>query len=113
MPNISRADSIAANVTSGNLLAGELFEFVPVPSIVHLLLTQAVIGTLVFFSVGGEVEIQSGVPPIRAAAAPFPVSPDDRLVTVGARAGERLFLTVQNTTGGAIIVQTLVQIVPV
>jgi len=43
----------------------------------------------------------------------FPIAPDDVLVSgVGGRGGERLFLTLYNTTGANIIVQYVIEITP-
>ncbi len=111
MPVISGAVSVAANDSSPNVLAGDVFEFAPpTGAIVNFLCTQAVIGLTVDILVGGEAEALAAVPPIRAAAAPFPVKPDDSVVIAGASGGARLFMRFNNTTGGAIIAQFLVEI---
>lgn len=107
MPLISRQDSIAANTRSANILDGELFEFVPRPSAISLYVAAAATGIEIDFSVGGETIVQ-------AARAPgtnrFPVRPDDAITAHGALAGERLFLTFNNTTGAAIVVNTLIDV---
>jgi len=110
MPVISGQRSVAANVRSGNLLAGEVFEFMPSPGLVNFLLTQEVIGLQADILVGGSAEALAAVIAIRAAANPFPVKPDDSLVIAGANAGDRLFIDILNTTGGAIIVHFLIEI---
>ncbi len=110
MPVISSAVSVGANAQSGNVLAGNVFEFMSRPGLVNFLATQAVIGLLVDILVGGEAEALGAVPAIRAAAAPFPVKPDDSIVIAGAGQGERLFMEFRNTTGAAIIAQFLVEI---
>jgi len=110
MPVISGAISVGANARSGNVLAGDVFEFMPRPGLVNFLLTGAVIGLTCDILVGGEAEALNAVLPIRAAGAPFPVKPDDSIVIVGALAGQRLFVDIINGTGGAIIAQFLVEI---
>lgn len=110
MPVISGAVTVAANARSGNILAGEVFEFMPSVGLVNFLLTQAVIGLQADILVGGSAEALAAVLPIRAAANPFPVKPDDSVVIAGANAGDRLFVDLLNTTGGAIIAQFLIEI---
>ncbi len=110
MPVISGAVSVAANARSGNVLAGNVFEFMPRPGLVNFLLTGAVIGLQADILVGGEAEALAAVLPIRAAGAPFPVKPDDSIVIAGALQGQRLFLDLINTTGAAIIGQFVVEI---
>lgn len=111
MPVISGAVTVVANTVSANVLAGDLFEFAPpLGAIVNFLATQAVIGLQVDVLVGGEAEALGAVPPIRAAAAPFPIKPDDSIVIVAASGGARLFMRFRNTTGGDIIAQFLVEI---
>ena len=110
MPVISGAVSVAANVRSGNILAGEVFEFMPSAGFVNFLLTQAVIGLQADILVGGSAEALAAVLPIRGAANPFPVKPDDSIVIAGALGGDRLFVDLLNTTGSAIIAQFLIEI---
>ncbi len=110
MPVISGAISVGANLRSGNVLAGDVFEFMPSNGVVNFLVTGAVIGITCDILVGGSAEALNSVVPIRAAAAPFPVKPDDSIVIAGALMGQRLFLDLINGTGGAIIAQFLVEI---
>jgi len=110
MPAISGAVSVGANARSGNVLAGDVFEFMPRNGLVNFLLTGAVIGLTCDILVGGEAQLLNGTLPIRGVANPFPVKPDDSLVIVGAFGGQRLFLDLINGTGAAIIGQFLVEI---
>ncbi len=110
MPVISGAVTVVANTRSGNVLAGEVFEFMPNNGVVNFLVTGAVIGITCDILVGGTAEALNSVVPIRAAAAPFPVKPDDSIVIAGALAGQRLFLDLINGTGGNIVAQFLVEI---
>lgn len=62
------------------------------------------------FNVGGEqLAVDTLVPPTNR----FPIAPDDTMVTTSGLRGERLFLTLRNTTGAAIVVQYAVEIMPV
>jgi len=113
MPTISGSISVAANAVSANVLAGSPFEFVAQPSIIKLATTQAgaaasdITGD---FQVGGESLLQGGNISDRSA---FPTFRDDILVEAGAQAGERLFLTFANTTGGALVVQFLLDVMAI
>lgn len=113
MPTISGSVSVGSNDTSANVLAGSPFEFVSQPSIIKLAVTQA--GSAASdvtsnFQIGGEALMQAGNISNRTA---FPTFLDDILVEAGAQSGERLFLTFSNTTVGAILVQFLVDIMPI
>ncbi len=92
------------------MLAGNVFEFMPSNGFVNFLVTGAVIGITCDVLVGGQAEALGAVVAIRAAAAPFPVKPDDSVVVAGALAGQRLFLDLINGTGANIIAQFLVEI---
>lgn len=113
MPTISGDVSVAANSTSANVLAGSPFEFIAQPSIIKLAATQAGAAAADItsnFQIGGEALMQAGNISDRSA---FPTFLDDIIVEAGAQAGERLFLTFSNTTVGALVVQFLLDIMPI
>ena len=113
MPTISGSVSVPANSTSANVLAGSPFEFVSAPSIIKVAITQAGAAPSDItsnFQIGGESLMQAGEISDRSA---FPTFLDDILVEAGAQAGERLFLTFSNTTVGALLVQFLLDIMPI
>ncbi len=92
--------SIAADSTSANLFAGNLFETLPTRSVLILRLAGAATGLLCNFFVGGVAIAQAAAVP---ASNRFPISPDDVIAQVGGRGGEKVFLTVQNTTAAALV----------
>lgn len=111
MPTISGQVSVAANATSLNVLAGSPFEFVAVPSIVKLAAVQAGATSPAItcdFQIGGESLVQAGN--VSRGGNAFPRFVDDLLAEAGAQGGERLFLTFANTTGAAILVDFLLDI---
>lgn len=113
MPTISALVSVAANATSANVLAGSPFEFISQPSIIKVACTQAgAAGSDITsdFQIGGEALMTAGNISDRAA---FPTFRDDLIVEAGAQPGERLFLTFSNTTAGALVVQFLLDIMPI
>ena len=112
MPTISSSISVAANATSANVLAGSPFEFVSQPSIIKVALTHpggigAITGTM---QIGGESVMQAGEVSNRAA---MPTFREDLIIEAGAQVAERLFLTFTNTTGAAIVVRFLLDIMPI
>ena len=113
MPTISLRTLVGANSSSGNVLAGSPFEFVAKDSIIILAVTQSAGtpgGVTADFQIGGEsLSSQANV----STRNGFPNFRDDRFVTAGAVGGERLFLNYNNTTAGALSVDTLVDVMPV
>lgn len=110
MPTMSISTSVAANATSPNVLRGELFEFLSQRSAIDLFVSAAAAGILINYTVGGVQQVTGGVAP---ATNRYPVRPDDGVNSIGGLPGEQLFLTYQNTTGAAIVVQTLVDVNPI
>lgn len=106
MPVISSSISVAANSVSANVLAGELYEFLPFAAIVSLYVTGSAAGLRASLSIGGaqvleEAEVNS--------QNRTPIVPDDLLTQEGGRPGERLFLRFRNTTAGALTARWIVK----
>ena len=102
--------SIAANTLSANLIAGQANEFLAGPSVVKIFARAAAVGLNLIYQVGNEVFSQDQEV---GAAAGFPTRPQDFFVQgVGGR-GERIIVQARNTTGAAIIVQFLIEVVRV
>ncbi len=97
MPTMQDSLSVAANASSVNVLAGQLYEFVPRGTLVTLACTGSVIGL--------RATLIANIPVINDQAMGlqnrFPLIPDDILYT-GRVAACRLFLTSRNSTAGAI-----------
>lgn len=109
MPGISGSAVVAANTRSGNLLAGEQFEFVPAPAIVTISLSGSAAGLEADATIGGTSVLNAADFP---ATNRFPIRPDDTMTRIGALAGERIFLSANNTTAGALTANFLVDIDP-
>lgn len=108
---ISSTYTAVANARSTNVLAGEQFEFVPGrAALITVRLSAAATGVRADFQVGGESIITNA---LVSNSNRFPIAPDDVLISgVGGRGGERLFLTLYNTTGGNIVVNYVIEITP-
>jgi len=101
--------SVAANATSANVLAGKIAEFLAEASILRLFAAGAAAGIFCTFLVGESVLVDdqeiSGI-------NRFPIKPDD-LVDEGAGFGtDRLLLRYRNSTAGALVVKTRLEIEP-
>lgn len=97
MPTMQDSLSIAANAVSVNVLAGQLYEFLPPGANVAFSCAGSAIGL--------RVTLISGIPLINDQAINsqnrFPLIPDDAL-HVGPVPGGRTVITFRNTTAGAL-----------
>lgn len=96
MPTMQDSLSVAANAVSVNVLAGQLYEFVPQTNV-----TISCTGS----ATGLRTTFICGVPLINDQAINlqnrFPLIPDD-IIQNGLVPGGRMVLTFRNTTAGAI-----------
>ncbi len=92
--------SVAANATVQNALAGKLNEFLSENSVVTLYSTAAAVGMNMSLIIGGEVVVDDQEV---NALNRLPIIPDDFMAQGGGFAGDRVILRYRNTTGAAII----------
>lgn len=97
MATMQDSVSVAANAVSTNVIAGQLYEFVPTGTKVTLSCTGSATGL--------RATLIANVPVMNDQAINlqnrFPIIPDDIIYSGVVRAC-RLFLTARNTTAGAI-----------
>lgn len=97
MPTMQDSVSVGANAISANVLAGQLYEFVPGGVNATVSCTGSATGLRTTFI--------CGVPLINDQAISlqnrFPLIPDD-IIHNGQVPGGRMVLTARNTTGGAL-----------
>lgn len=110
MPFMAKTETVAANTRSGNCLAGQLFEFVGVPSGITLACTSESDGVTCDFTIGGVQVVNNAEIPKNTSA---PKIPDDTLEAVGANAGSRLFLAFTNPTAQPATIRWRVNVDPV
>jgi len=110
MPTMTDRQSVAANATVQNVLAGKIFEFAQRPSVLRLYATAAAVGLNVSFVVGARVIVDDQEV---NAQNRMPLVPDDLLAEAGARPGERIVVRLRNTTAGAITAFTRLDLIPV
>lgn len=99
MPTMQGSVSVGANAVSANVLAGQLFEFLPNTAQVVLSVTGSAAGLNTTLLAGGVTLINDQA---ISSANRFPLIPDDILTQEVIPAGARLLLTFRNTTGGAL-----------
>jgi len=104
---IQRSDSIGANATNENVLAGNQFEFLDADSLVDFGFTQSAIGLEITVFAGDRTMGRRSIAVIKATS---PIFPDDfMLLDVPVLMGERLIIEAANTTAGALTLLTTVR----
>lgn len=97
MPTMQDSVSVAANSVSTNVLAGQLYEFVPNGTLVTLACTGSATGL--------RTTLIANIPVLNDQAISlqnrFPIIPDD-IIFSGRVRSCRLVLTARNATGGAL-----------
>lgn len=101
--------SVAANTTIPNCIAGKSHEFITEPSVVTLSATGSAVGLFMTFMVGDEVIIEDQAIPLTNR---FPVVPDDTIGQGGGFPGDRVIVKIRNSTGGALTSWVRVDVEP-
>ena len=109
MAIMTDTQSVAANTTVANVLAGKSAEFIKEPSVVTISATGSAAGLNVTAIVGEEIVIEDQ--PI-GAQNHFPVIPDDALTQAGGFPGDRIVVKVRNTTAAALTSWVRVDVEP-
>lgn len=109
MSTMSDVRSVAANARTVNILAGKPFEFVAQPSIINIYIVAAAVGLRADVLIGGESVMSDEEV---SGANRFPQVNTDLTVRHGGSPGDRLFIALRNTTGAAIVGNTLIEVLP-
>jgi len=107
MPVIQRSETVAANATVQNTVAGSAYEFARTPQAVSLGVTQAATGLFCTLQSGPDIIAEEFEPYI---ATTYPIIPDQMFYNDVMNVGDRLVVRVRNSTGAGIVVRTLAQI---
>lgn len=107
MPTIQKLTTVLANTTSANILADELFRFIPAGRAVRVQCKAAATGVKTTVLQATPIVNSQDIP--FNSTSQFPDVQTDVLTTFRSHGGE-LFVTHQNTTGANIIVCTKVEI---
>lgn len=101
--------SVAANTTTSNILAGKAKEFCEEASIITVGVNASAVGLRCSLIIGSEVVIDDQEV---SSINRMPQFPEDALAEGGAFAGDRITLRLRNTTAGAITGFTKINISP-
>lgn len=101
--------SVGANATSPNVLAGKAMEFLNEDSKITLYATGAAAAMHATLMIGDSVLIDDQE---ISGANRFPLRPDDMVDEGAGFAGDRLILRIRNSTGGALVAQSLLVVEP-
>ena len=102
--------AVAANGSSGNVLAGSVIEFPERPSRIKMFAAAAAVGVVSEVKAGSRTVMEESVV---SQANRFPLDPDDLMVKDAALPNQRFSLTFRNTTGAPITVYWAVASDPV
>jgi hypothetical protein len=111
MPLMTDRQSVAANATVANVLAGKIDEFLRTPSLIRLYAKAEALGVNVSLIVGQSVLLDDQEIGVGAAGVTI-VKPDDFVIEGGGLASDRIILRLRNTTAGAIVVRTQLETIP-
>ncbi len=109
MAVMSDNQSVGANASVENILAGKLHEFLPEASIVTIAISAAAVGMNATALIGNESIMQDQEV---SSSNRFPVTPDDIIAQGAGFESDRLIVSLRNTTGAAIIVRSMVTVEP-
>lgn len=102
--------SVAANTTTANILAGKAMEFVQEASVITIGINASAVGLFATVVIGTEVVIDDQEV---SAINRHPQFPEDVAAEGGAFPGDRITVRLRNSTGGAITGFTKINISPV
>jgi len=101
------AQSILANASTANILAGKAEEYLTRNSALRFYIVASAVGILATILVGDTVIVDdqevSGI-------NRFPIRPDDLFATAGGAGGDLILVRLRNRTGGTLTVNTVVDV---
>jgi len=110
MARMTDSRSVAANSQVDNIIQGKLHEFLGEDSVVRLGIAASAAGLRCSFLIGGEAVVQDQEV---SRANRFPIFPDDVVAEGAGFGGDRILVSLRNTTGSAITADSVVDVEPV
>jgi len=107
MPMIMREDTILANTTNQNVLAGSAFEFARGRGVLSIGVAGAATGLIDNIQAGADIVAEAFACPILTR---YPIIPDEMYFTDVVEFGDRIVVRSQNTTGGNLVHRSVVQL---
>ena len=112
MPQLPFSVSLAANQLGLNPILGWQYEYLPFPSNVILLMRASAVGLLATVYSGSETIQERAVVQAGGTAGVTPSELNTPPVAWAGAGGDRLKVTVDNTTGGAVTIDGLIVVSP-
>jgi len=107
---LSARASVAANVTSGNVLDGKLGQRLRSAASLRIGATGSAVGMMLQFNISGRVVIDDQEV---SSINRYPQDPEDIILVAGAVLDDELIARFRNSTGGAITYIIVVTVQPV
>jgi len=104
---MSDIQTVAANATTGNILAGKQHEFATRPSLARVAIVAAAPGINATIVVGDQAIVNDQE---MSGANRYPIDPDDYVFRIPIAAMDRVQIFLRNTTAGGLAVTTVVQL---
>lgn len=101
--------SVAANTTTANVLAGKAMEFVPEASVITIGIAASAVGLHATVVIGSEVVVDDQEV---SSINRMPQFPEDTLAEAGAFPTDRITVRLRNSTGAAITGFTKINLTP-
>lgn len=108
MTDIAR--SVAANVSTANVLDGKPEVYLSRNAAISFFIVAAAVGINATVLVGDTVVIDDQE---ISSTNRYPIRPDDLTARSGGAGGDLVYVRLRNTTAGAIVVNTVVDVQPV
>jgi hypothetical protein len=109
MATMTDRQSVGANAVVANAISGKTHEFVTEPSVVSYYGSAAAVALFSTLIIGTEIVVEDQE---LNAANRMPTIPTDFVAQGGAFPGDRIVVKLRNSTAGAIVGFTLVQLDP-
>lgn len=111
MPQLTFTASLAAGATAAPL-SGWQYEYLPYPARVEIGINAAAVGLVTTISSGSDVLQEESPLPAGGTAGVIPSPLNVPYLVDDAAAGDRLKISIRNTTGGAVQYQGICKITP-
>jgi len=101
------ARSVGANAQTGNILDGKPEQFLTRNSAIAIYIVAAAAGIFATVLIGDSVVVEDQEV---SGANRFPIRPDDLFARSGGAGGDLVFVRLRNSTGGAVVCTTVVDV---
>jgi len=101
------ARSVGANAQTGNILDGKPEQYLTRNSAIAFYIVAAAAGIFATVLIGDSVVVEDQEV---SSANRFPIRPDDLFARAGGAGGDLIFVRLRNSTGGAVVCTSVVDV---